>query len=63
MVSPLVNNWRDFGGMDQYVKWRGGSFATLAGETRPLYHDDFYTDPVIKGWYKAWISHLLNRVN
>jgi len=52
MVFPLVNNWRDFGGMDQYVKWRGASF-----------HDDFYTDPVIKGWYKAWISHLLNRVN
>jgi mannan endo-1,4-beta-mannosidase len=38
--------------MDQYVRWRGGQF-----------HDDFYTDPVIRGWYKDWISHVLNRVN
>jgi mannan endo-1,4-beta-mannosidase len=52
LVIPLTNNWRDFGGMDQYVRWRGGNF-----------HDDFYTDPVIRGWYKDWISHVLNRVN
>jgi mannan endo-1,4-beta-mannosidase len=52
LVIPLTNNWRDFGGMDQYVRWAGGQF-----------HDDFYTDEVIKGWYKDWISHVLNRVN
>lgn len=52
LVIPLTNNWRDFGGMDQYVRWRGGQF-----------HDDFYTDPVIRNWYKDWISHLLNRTN
>lgn len=52
LVIPLVNNWRDFGGMDQYVRWRGGE-----------YHDQFYTDPVIRGWYKDWIAHLLNRTN
>ncbi|NES14082.1 MULTISPECIES: cellulase family glycosylhydrolase [Micromonospora] len=52
VVIPLTNNWRDFGGMDQYVRWRGGT-----------YHDDFYTDPVIRGWYRDWISHVLNRVN
>ena len=23
------------------------------------YHDSFYTDPVIKGWYKNWIAHLV----
>ncbi|MFD0576460.1 Ig-like domain-containing protein [Dactylosporangium darangshiense] len=38
--------------MDQYVRWRGGT-----------YHDDFYTDSVIRGWYKDWISHVLNRTN
>lgn len=48
----FVNNWNDFGGMDQYVAWRGGQ-----------YHDEFYTDPVIRGWYKDWIAHLLQRVN
>ncbi|MEV1144200.1 cellulase family glycosylhydrolase [Micromonospora sp. NPDC049799] len=52
VVIPLVNNWRDFGGMDQYVRWRGAD-----------HHDDFYTDPVIRGWYRDWVSHLLNRVN
>ncbi len=52
LILPLVNNWSAFGGMDQYVRWRGGQ-----------YHDDFYSDATIKGWYKQWISHLLNRVN
>jgi len=52
LVLPLVNNWNEFGGMNQYVRWRGGQ-----------YHDEFYSDPVIRGWYKDWISHLLNRVN
>ncbi|HYD42515.1 MAG TPA: cellulase family glycosylhydrolase [Anaeromyxobacter sp.] len=52
LIIPFVNNWNDFGGMDQYVRWRGGR-----------YHDEFYTDPVIRGWYKAWIAHLLERVN
>ncbi|MBO3737588.1 cellulase family glycosylhydrolase [Actinoplanes flavus] len=52
LVLPLTNNWSDFGGIDQYVRWRGGQ-----------YHDDFYTDPVIKGWYRDYIDHVLNRVN
>ncbi|MEU1837268.1 cellulase family glycosylhydrolase [Micromonospora chersina] len=52
VVVPLTNNWRDFGGMDQYVRWRGGR-----------YHDEFYTDPVIRGWYRDWVSHVLDRVN
>ena len=52
LVIPFVNNWNDFGGMDQYVRWRDGQ-----------YHDDFYTDPLIRTWYQNWISHLLNRVN
>ncbi|WP_433045028.1 cellulase family glycosylhydrolase [Dactylosporangium sp. CS-033363] len=52
LVIPLTNNWSDFGGMDQYVKWRGGQ-----------YHDDFYTDPVVRGWYQEWVAHVLNRTN
>lgn len=52
LVIPLTNNWSDFGGIAQYVKWRGGQ-----------YHDDFYSDPVIRGWYQDWISHVLNRTN
>jgi mannan endo-1,4-beta-mannosidase len=52
LVIPFVNNWNAFGGMDQYVRWRGGQ-----------YHDEFYTDPLIRQWYKNWIAHVLNRVN
>jgi len=52
LVIPLVNNWNAFGGMDQYVRWRGGQ-----------YHDQFYTNPVIRQWYKNWIAHLVNRTN
>ena len=52
LVLGLTNNWKDFGGMDQYVRWAGRQ-----------YHDDFYTDPVIRGWYADWISHVLNHVN
>lgn len=52
LVIPFTNNWSAFGGMDQYVRWAGGR-----------YHDDFYSDPQIRGWYKDWVSHMLNRVN
>jgi mannan endo-1,4-beta-mannosidase len=52
LVMPLVNNWTAFGGIDQYVRWAGGQ-----------YHDDFFTNETIKGWYKDWVSHLLNRTN
>lgn len=59
LVIPLVNNWNDFGGMDQYVRWRDSS--TPGDEV--WYHDSFYTDPIIRQWYRNWIAHLLNRVN
>lgn len=52
LIVPLTNNWADFGGMDQYVRWADGD-----------YHDDFYTDPQIRQWYKEYIDHLLNRTN
>lgn len=52
LVIPFTNNWATFGGMDQYVKWRGAN-----------YHDDFYTDPVIRAWYIWWIYGLLNHKN
>jgi mannan endo-1,4-beta-mannosidase len=52
LIIPFTNNWPDYGGMDQYVAWNNGS-----------YHDQFYTDPTIRQWYKNWIAHLLNHVN
>ena len=52
LILPLTNNWSAFGGMDQYNIWAGSEF-----------HSDFYTDPAIKGWYKDWAEHLLERTN
>ncbi len=52
LIIPFVNNWPDYGGMDQYVNWLGGK-----------YHDQFYTDPTVRQWYKNWINHVLNHVN
>jgi mannan endo-1,4-beta-mannosidase len=52
VILPLINNWRDFGGIDQYVAWYGlGS------------HNDFYSDPDCRQAYRGWVSQLLNRVN
>lgn len=63
LVIPLVNNWNDFGGMDQYVRWRELASGGAGANGRTWYHDDFYTDEVIRGWYQDWVSHLLVRVN
>jgi mannan endo-1,4-beta-mannosidase len=67
LIVPLVNNWNDFGGMDAYVCWRLCTQANSTGQCAYKcfvgYHDDFYTDPTIVSWYKAWIAHVLNHVN
>lgn len=52
LVIPFTNNWNAFGGMDQYVRWAGLDE-----------HADFYTDETVRGWFKDWISTLLNRTN
>lgn len=52
LILVMVNNWRDFGGMDQYVVWHGRK-----------YHHEFYTDPEIKQTYKNWAKHLITRTN
>ncbi|MFP4015830.1 MAG: glycoside hydrolase 5 family protein [Halanaerobiales bacterium] len=53
LVIVLTNNWDDFGGMNQYVRW-----VESAEE-----HDDFYTNEEIKQIYKDYIKYLINRTN
>jgi len=53
VILALVNNWDDYGGMNQYVAWSGTASS----------HDDFYTDANCRTWYKNHISTVLNRVN
>jgi mannan endo-1,4-beta-mannosidase len=52
MVLVLTNNWREFGGMDQYLRWYGLTA-----------HESFYTEPRIKRAFKDWLWHLVMRVN
>jgi mannan endo-1,4-beta-mannosidase len=44
--------------MDAYVRWR-----TYQDPSFVPYHDSFYTDETIKGWFKTWAATLINRVN
>jgi mannan endo-1,4-beta-mannosidase len=53
LILPFVNNWDDYGGMNQYVAWSGTASA----------HDDFYTDANCRTWYKNHVSTVLNRAN
>jgi len=54
LVIVLTNNWRDFGGMNQYVEW-------VKNETgAQLLHDDFYTDGRCKQIYKDYVTYMLN---
>jgi len=53
LLLTLVNNWNDYGGMNQYVEW-----SPTAGA-----HDDFYSDPACREMYRAHAAKLLTRVN
>jgi mannan endo-1,4-beta-mannosidase len=52
MIVVLTNNWRDFGGMDQYLTWYGRTA-----------HHEFYTAPEVKEAYKNWAAYLIGRTN
>ncbi len=70
LIVPLVNNWDDFGGMCQYVRWCNLQDASQcnADELWPFgrpteVHDMFYTNDCTKQLYKNYVSYFLNRVN
>jgi mannan endo-1,4-beta-mannosidase len=52
VIVVLTNNWKEFGGMDQYLKWYG-----------LRYHDQFFTDARVRQAYKDYASALVERVN
>jgi len=52
VILVLTNNWKDFGGMDQYLTWYGLTK-----------HYQFYTDERVKTAFKDWATHLVNRKN
>lgn len=50
LILSLVNNYNDFGGRPQYVEWAKSRGVPVNDD------DDFYTNPVIKGYYKAHVK-------
>jgi mannan endo-1,4-beta-mannosidase len=61
LVLPLTNNWPDYGGMQQYVRW----FLDLPDDTNgdAVNHDRFYTDAGIRRCYRAYARHVIHRRN
>ncbi|KAJ0754577.1 putative mannan endo-1,4-beta-mannosidase [Helianthus annuus] len=57
LILSFVNNYKDFGGRPQYVEWARSSGVQLKSD------DDFYTNPVVKGYYKNHVERVITRVN
>ncbi|KAJ7966781.1 Mannan endo-1,4-beta-mannosidase-like protein [Quillaja saponaria] len=57
LVLSLVNNYESLGGKKQYVDWARSQGQAITAE------DDFYTNPVVKGYYKNHIKTVLTRHN
>ncbi|CAI0556331.1 unnamed protein product [Linum tenue] len=58
LILTLTNNYKDFGGRQQYVAW-----ARTLGVPGVGGDDDFYTHPVLKWYYKNHIARVLTRIN
>jgi mannan endo-1,4-beta-mannosidase len=52
VIVVLVNNWRAFGGIDQYLMWYGRNK-----------HHEFFTAPELRQAYRDWVEHVITRKN
>ncbi|PUZ55489.1 hypothetical protein GQ55_5G215800 [Panicum hallii var. hallii] len=57
MILSLVNSYDSFGGRKQYVQWAREQGQSIGSD------DEFFTNPVVKGFYKNHIKTVLTRVN
>ncbi|XP_058092028.1 mannan endo-1,4-beta-mannosidase 7 [Magnolia sinica] len=57
LILSLVNNYDSLGGKKQYVQWARNQGQYLTSD------DDFFTNPVVKGYYKNHIKTVLTRRN
>ncbi|KAJ6841792.1 mannan endo-1,4-beta-mannosidase 8-like isoform X3 [Iris pallida] len=57
LILSFCNNWEDYGGKAQYVKWGKEAGLDLSSD------DDFFSDPTVKGYYRAHVEAILTRVN
>ncbi|OMO64742.1 Glycoside hydrolase, family 5 [Corchorus olitorius] len=58
LILSLVNNLNNFGGKAQYVRWAQKAGINVSSST-----DSFFSNPIIKDYYKAYIKAILNRKN
>ncbi|XP_010254774.1 PREDICTED: mannan endo-1,4-beta-mannosidase 7-like [Nelumbo nucifera] len=57
LILSLANNYESFGGKKQYVNWARNQGQYLTSD------DDFFRNPVVKGYYKNHIKTVLTRYN
>ncbi|KAG8067739.1 hypothetical protein GUJ93_ZPchr0005g14710 [Zizania palustris] len=60
LILSLSNNWDDYGGKGQYVRW-----AKAAGVANLTSDDDdaFFYDETVKGYFKDHLTAMMTRVN
>ncbi|MED6109868.1 hypothetical protein PIB30_037526 [Stylosanthes scabra] len=58
LILSLVNNWKDFGGKNQYVEW-----AREHGGQNVNDEDEFFSNPIAKQYYKNHIKAVVGRRN
>lgn len=61
LILTLANNFPDYGGIEQYIRWANQYLAPPS--LQPFSHNHFFTDDSITSWYKFYIGSILNRVN
>ncbi|CAD5173361.1 unnamed protein product [Musa acuminata subsp. malaccensis] len=57
LILSLANNYDTFGGKKQYVQWARNQGQYIASD------DEFFTNPVVGGFYKNHVKTVLTRVN
>uniref|UniRef100_J3L2L8 mannan endo-1,4-beta-mannosidase n=1 Tax=Oryza brachyantha TaxID=4533 RepID=J3L2L8_ORYBR len=57
VILSLVNSYDSFGGRKQYVNWARAQGQGIGSD------DEFFTNPVVKGFYKNHIKTVLTRKN
>jgi mannan endo-1,4-beta-mannosidase len=57
LIIPLVNNWSEYGGLPAYATWASEAFGGT------YTHDDFFSNPQMRQWWKDYVFMLVNRVN
>lgn len=58
LILALCNNWEDYGGKAQYVRWGNEAGLDLTSDD-----DAFFSHATIKSYYKAFVKAVLTRKN